>query len=90
MSSNFQHGFTHRFNTGRPYAKDGQPISVLVFEDRIYFTDEARGIDGSMALRHFDTLPEFESYIMRVYGGGRARGLKYEFPTKIKQIRDSL
>lgn len=39
-----------KWNTGRQYSNDGQPMFAIIHEGRAHFRDVARGIEGSVQL----------------------------------------
>lgn len=66
-------GALHTFNTGRQYAKDGQPIVWAVLKcsepygQCVVFIDQARGIDGVIDL-HFGNLDLIDDrWVLRAY-----------------------
>lgn len=76
-----------KFNTGRPYSADGQPITAVYYDGRVYFRDHARYVDAS-----FESDGNFRdefamiSAIMAVYDHGPAAGLRYESGSTLDRI----
>lgn len=75
------------FNTRRPYSSQGQPITAVHYDGRMYFRDHARYIDAS-----FESDGNFRdefamiSALTAVYDHGPAAGLRYESKTTLDRI----
>lgn len=76
-----------KFNTRRPYSAQGQPITAVHYDGRMYFRDHARNIDAS-----FESDGNFRdefamiSAFTAVYDHGPAAGLRYESETTLDRI----
>lgn len=75
------------FNTGRPYSADGQPITAVHYDGRVYFRDHARYVDASFESDgSFRDDISMRAAIMAVYDHGPAAGLRYESGSTLDRI----
>lgn len=64
------------WNTGRLYAKEGQPMTAEVIGDKVVFVDHARGIEGvfDIMMNHCLEHPrDLARHVMYLYDRGQAR-----------------
>jgi len=75
------------FNTRRPYSAQGQPITAVHYDGRLYFRDHARYVDASFESDGgFRDDISMRATIMAVYDHGPAAGLRYESGSTLDRI----